>query len=242
MIVLLHRPQDLVNIAGVVRVMKNFGLKDLRLVAPVEFDPYRIGGIAHKTGDIVKRVRVFQALDEALADCRYIVGFTARGRTAKRNLLRPRQAAAELLAHPEYAPAALLFGPEDKGLDNEELDLCHRVVTIPTDPAYPSLNLVQAVAVMAYELLVARGEPGFKAPRRKAPPASQEQLERLFADAGRALAAIDFFKTRNPEAIMRTVREILHRTPLDAREVELARAMCFEVIRRTGVDDVGGEQ
>ncbi len=234
MIVLLHRPQDLVNIAGVVRVMKNFGLKDLRLVAPLEYDAHRIGGIAHKTGDIVRRVRVFPALDEALADCRFVVGFTARGRTAKRNLLRPRQAAAELLAHPEYQPAALLFGPEDKGLSNDELDRCHRVVTVPTNPAYPSLNLVQAVAVMAYELLVAGGEPGFKAPRRKAPPASQEQMERLFADAGKALAAIGFFQTRNPEAIMRTVREVLHRTPLDAREAGLVRAMCFEVMRAQG--------
>lgn len=231
MIVVLQRPQDLVNIAGVVRVMKNFGLRDLRLVAPAEFDAHRIGGIAHKTGDIVKRARVCSELGEALADCRFVIGFTARGRTAKRNLRRPREAAAELLAHPEYQPAALLFGPEDKGLTNEELDLCHRIVTIPTNPAYPSLNLVQAVAIMAYELLGARADPGFKQPRRKAAPASQEQLERLFADAGRALATIDFFKTRNPETIMRTVREVIHRAPLDAREVELVRAMCFEVIK-----------
>jgi len=125
-----------------------------------------------------------------------------------------------------------VFGPEDRGLTNDELDRCHRIVTIPTSADYASLNLAQAVAVMAYELFLARGTPPLKPPRRAAEPATQEQLERLFADARRALEAIDFFKTRNPEPIMRTVREVLHRTPLDAREVELARAMCIEAAKR----------
>jgi TrmH family RNA methyltransferase len=232
----------LVNIAGVIRVMKNFALRDLRLVAPVEYDAYRVEGIAHKTGDVLKRVRLFDALDPALADCHHVVGFTARQRTAKRNAQRPREAAAELLAVREEALVALLFGPEDKGLTNDELDRCHRIVTIPTTPDYASLNLAQAVSVMAYELFVARGTPPFKPPRRAADPATQEQLERLFADARRALEAIDFFKTRNPEAIMRTVREVIHRTRFDAREVELARAMCIEVRRKVTEGDGRGRK
>lgn len=236
-VVVLHRTQDLVNIASVVRIMKNFELDSLRLVAPVEFDVYRIEGIAHKTGDILRRARVFEALDEALADCRHVVGFTARGRTAKGNVERPREAAEALAATPALAPVALLFGPEDTGLTNAELDRCHRVVTIPTNPRYASLNLAQAVAIMAYEVLVARGALPLKRPRRTAPPAPQEQLERLFADAGQALAAIDFFKTRTTTAVMRTLRAVLHRSALDSREVKLARAMCIEVLRflaRTG--------
>jgi TrmH family RNA methyltransferase len=231
LVVVLHRPQDLVNIASVIRIMKNFALRDLRLVAPAEYDAYRVEGIAHKTGDVLKRVQVFEALDPALADCHHVVGFTARQRSAKRNAQRPRDAAGEMLAAGETALVALLFGPEDKGLTNEELDRCHRIVTIPTSADYASLNLAQAVAVMAYELFLARGTPPFKPPRRSADPATQEQLERLFADARRALEAIDFFKTRNPEPIMRTVREVLHRPPLDAREVELARAMCIELTK-----------
>jgi tRNA/rRNA methyltransferase/tRNA (cytidine32/uridine32-2'-O)-methyltransferase len=230
-IVVLHHPQDLVNIAGVVRVLKNFGLRELRLVRPAVYDPYRIGGIAHKSDDLLKRVQLFDQLDQALADCAHVVGLTARQRTAKRNMQLPKEAIAEILGHPERQPAALLFGPEDRGLTNAELDRCHRVVTIPTDPSYPSLNLVQAVAIMAYEFFQARGVPPFKPPRRQAPPATREQLERLFADARRALEAIDFFKTRNPEAIMRTVREVVHRASPDARETELARAICFELIR-----------
>jgi len=232
LVVVLHRPQDLVNIASVIRVMKNFALRDLRLVAPAEYDAFRVEGIAHKTGDVLKRVVVFDALDQALADCHHVVGFTARQRSAKRNAQRPREAAGEVLAVSEATLVALVFGPEDKGLTNDELDRCHRIVTIPTSADYASLNLAQAVAVMAYELFLVRGTPPLKSPRRAAEPATQEQLERLFADAHQALEAIDFFKTRNPEPIMRTVREVLHRTPLDAREVELARAMCIEAAKR----------
>jgi tRNA/rRNA methyltransferase len=232
LVTVLHRPQDLVNIASVVRILKNFGLRDLRLVRPVDYDAYRVEGIAHKTGDILKRVTLYRTLDEAIGDCHLVAGFTARQRSAKRNAVRPREAAVEILAGAERGTAALLFGPEDKGLSNAELDRCHRIVTIPTSPRYPSLNLAQAVAIVAYELFTARGAAPLKRPRRSAEPATGEQLERLFTAVQEALETIDFFRARNAEPIMRTVREVMHRRPVDAREVELGRAMCFEVIRR----------
>src|SRR5206468_806660 len=183
--VVLHESQDLVNIAHVVRALKNFGFRDLRLVSPREYDPYRIEGIAHQTQDVLARVARFARLEDALLDCVHVVGFTARGRTAKRNLQRPREAAAEILKRGEDGPVALLFGREDKGLPNEALDRCHRVVTIPTSPAYPSLNLAHAVVLMLYELALARGDEQrpFKAPRREGPPVTVDDLERLFADA-----------------------------------------------------------
>ena len=236
-IVVLHEPQDLVNIAHVVRGMKNFGVRDLRLVSPGEYEAYRVEGIAHQTQDVLARVRTFDSLEQALADCVHIVGFTARGRTAKRNVQRPRDAAAEVLALAEGggggAPVALLFGREDKGLSNEALDRCHRVVTIPSDPAYASLNLGHAVIIMLYELALAQGaeERSFKAPRRTSEPADAAELERLFADVARALHAIEFFKTRNADGVMRTMREIAHRAPLDTREVKLLRAMAIEVTK-----------
>jgi TrmH family RNA methyltransferase len=232
-VVVLDQPQDLVNIAHVVRGMKNFGFKDLRLVQPREYDAYRVEGIAHQTADVLARVRTFPSLGEALADCVHVVGLTARGRTAKRNLQRPREAGAEITAVAEDGPVALLFGREDKGLSNEALDRCHRVVTIPTEPSYASLNLGHAAIIMLYELALARGAETrpFKAPRRATEPAPVEDLERLFVDVDRALAAIDFFKTRNAEGIMRTMRELAHRTPLDLREVKLLRAMAIEVVK-----------
>ena len=232
-IVVLDHPQDLVNIAHVVRGMKNFGLRDLRLVNPREYEAYRVEGIAHQTQDILSRVRAYSTLEEAIADCVHVVGFTARGRTAKRNLQRPREAAAEIASLADGGPVALLFGREDKGLSNEALDRCHRVVTIPSDPGYPSLNLAHAVTIMLYELALARGaaERPFKEPRRTSEPAPAEELERLFADVATALQAIEFFKTRNADGVMRTIREIAHRTPLDLREVKLLRAMAIEVTK-----------
>ncbi len=235
-VVVLHEPQDLVNIAHVVRGMKNFGVRDLRLVRPREYEAYRVEGIAHQTQDVLARVRTFDSLEEALADCVHIVGFTARGRTAKRNLQRPRDAAAEVLALAAGGaggPVALLFGREDKGLSNDALDRCHRVVTIPSDPSYASLNLGHAVIIMLYELALAKGadERPFKAPRRPSEPAEAAELERLFVDVARALQAIEFFKTRNADGVMRTMREIAHRAPLDAREVKLLRAIAIEVTK-----------
>lgn len=232
-VVVLHEPQDLVNIAHVVRGMKNFGVRDLRLVAPREYDAYRVEGIAHQTHDVLRRVTVHADLDAALGDCVHVVGFTARGRTAKRNLQRPRAAAPEILARAAGGPAALLFGREDKGLSNAALDRCHRVVTIPSEPAYASLNLGHAVIVMLYELALARGAEGraFKRPRRPAPPAAQDELERLFRDAETALRAIGFFKHRQAGRVMRTVREVAHRTPLDRREAKLLRAIAIEVTK-----------
>jgi len=231
--VVLHEPQDLVNIAHVVRGMKNFGLRDLRLVNPREYEAYRVEGIAHQTQDVLARVQTFTALEDALADAVHIVGFTARGRTAKRNLQRPRDAAAEIVGLGESGPVALLFGREDKGLSNEALDRCHRIVTIPSDPGYASLNLGHAVIIMLYELALARGAEArpFKQPRRRSEPAVAADLERLFADVAKALHAIEFFKTRNADGVMRTMREIAHRTPLDAREVKLLRAMAIEVTK-----------
>jgi TrmH family RNA methyltransferase len=231
--VVLHEPQELVNIAQVARAMKNFGLRDLVLVSPREYDAYRIEGIAHRSGDVLRRLRTVDALDEALADCVHVVGTTARGRTAKRNVQRPREAAQEALAREPDGPVALLFGREDVGLSNQALDRCHRVVTIPSEPAYPSLNLAHAVVVMLYELAVARGAGArpMKPPRRRAEAATAADLERLFDDAERALDAAGFFKSRVRESIMRTVREIAHRAPLDQREVKLLRAMAIELAK-----------
>lgn len=231
LVVVLVHTQDLVNIAGVVRSMKNFGLRDLRLVAPAEYDPRRVEGIAHNTGDVLRRVRIFDDFESAVADCTLLAGMTARERTAKRTVARPRDAAIDLLAAAETGTVAVVLGREDRGLTNAELDRCHLSVIIPTNPDHPSLNIAQALTVMAYELFVAHGVQSFKTPRRTAAPATAEQLAGVFDAAQRALDAIEFFKTRNPEPIMRTVREVVHRASLDAREAKLATAMCIEVVR-----------
>jgi TrmH family RNA methyltransferase len=238
-VVVLWQTQDHVNVAGTIRAMKNFGLTRLRLVSPALWDPWRIEGIAHDTQDIVQRTELFVTLESALADCSYVVGMTARARRAKRAVARPREIAPELLERGSAAsaegtgPVALLFGREDKGLSNEALDLCHRTCIIPTNPGHASLNLAQAVLLMSYELwMTAAGrEQAFKPPRRDAPPPTVELLEVLFADAERALWAIDFFKTRNTESVMRTLRELVRRADVDQREAGFLRAISLEIVK-----------
>jgi tRNA/rRNA methyltransferase/tRNA (cytidine32/uridine32-2'-O)-methyltransferase len=230
--VVLVEPKDPVNIAAAVRAIANMGAGALTLVRPRVFEPERIETVAHGTRDIVERIRVCETLDEALADCVRVAGFTARRRAAKWTVRDPREEAGPLLDAARAGPVALLFGREDAGLSNEELDRAHVVITIPTTER-ASLNLAQAVLVALYELRCAAREAArtLAPPRKDAPPASAEQLERMFADARHALAALDFFRTRNPELVMRTMRSLTFRSGVDAREIDLVRAMAIEVLR-----------
>lgn len=239
-ILVLVEPQDIVNIASAIRIAKNFGIEYLRLVKPRVFDPYRIEGIAHNTGDIVDRIRMCQSLEEAIGDCVFAVGVTARERAAKRQVLRPPAAAAEMTDRSAEGPVAVVFGREDSGLTNDELDRCHALATIATNPAHRSLNLAQAVAIIGYECWNTREEidPARKSPRRRSVKAKALDLANLFQDAERALWAIDFFKSRNPENVLRSIREIVFRADLDDREAKLLRAMTLETVHflsRTGV-------
>ncbi len=237
-VVVLWQTQDYVNIAATIRAMKNFGLSRLRLIQPELWDPWRIEGIAHGTRDVVERTEIHDSLESALGDCSYVIGMTARSRRAKRAVTRPREIAPELLVRArqsvagEGGPVALLYGREDHGLSNEALDMCHRTCIIPTSE-HSSLNLAQAVLVMAYELwMQAEGaDQAFRAPRRDAPPADVAALERLFDDTERALWAVDFFKARQTETVMRTLRELVRRADPDMREAGFLRAIFIEVVK-----------
>jgi TrmH family RNA methyltransferase len=230
--VVLHEPQDPVNIAAVVRAMMNMGLETLILVCPVDYDASRIHFVAHDSDELVSRIRHTHTLEEAIHGCVRVAAFTARHRAAKRRVADPRTAAEELVACTEDGDVALLFGREDRGLDNDALDRAHVVVTIPTTN-YSSLNLAQAALIAMYELRIVAPEHvrPRRAPRKDAPPATSEQFERLFADVERALTAIDFFKTRNEDLVLRSLRSLTFRAAPDAREIELQRAVFIEVVR-----------
>ncbi len=229
--VILYEPQDPVNIAATVRAMKNMGVSDLRLIRPCEYTEHRLSGIAHATEDVIARIRHFETLDDAIADCVRVAGFTARRRAAKRVIVDARDAATELLRWASAGTVALLFGREDHGLPNEALDRAHLVVTIPTTD-HSSLNLAQAALLALYELHLAGDVTRTLAPpRRDAPPATAADYEQLFADAEHALEAIQFFKTRHHEHIMRSFRSLVYRAAPDTREAALLRAMAIEVLR-----------
>ncbi|HSL69036.1 MAG TPA: TrmH family RNA methyltransferase, partial [Longimicrobiales bacterium] len=175
----------------------------------------------------------FDDLPTALADVAYAVGTTARGRTPAFVWQHPRDAAPELiqLARQRVTPIALVFGREDKGLASTELDRCDRVITVPTSPKRTSLNLAQAVLLVCYELWLAGpgSERQLPKSRKHAPPATPAELDVLFTDLERGLAAVDFFKKRDPAMIMRTMRAVLRRAHVSTREAKLIRAVFIEV-------------
>ena len=250
-VVVLNEPQNLVNIAGGVRAMMNMGLRRLRLVRPAEFDPWRIGGIAHRSEEVTNQAEVFESLSEAVEDATFVLGTTARARTAHRNYVRPRDVAGKALDHAQDGTVAILFGREDRGLDNDALDLCHAVAIIPTDPDYSSLNLAQAVLLLTYELFLAaegKGDPLPKG-RRSTRPATVEELENTYAALADGLHRIEFYKAREPSAILRTLRTVISRAEPDLQEAGLLRAIGFEIgkyldrLEEAGQNDPdGGEE
>jgi TrmH family RNA methyltransferase len=231
-VVVFNRPQDPVNIAATVRVMKNMGVKQLRLVQPEAYDPWRIEGVAHGTRDIVQAIQHYDTLPEALADCVKVAAFAGKRRASKWMMATPRELAPIALAAAADGPVALLFGQEDHGLPNDALDLAQILVTIPTTE-HSSLNLAQAVMVALYELHVAAGDATrtLAPPRKDTPPPTHLEWEQALANIREALTAIRFFRTRNADHVMRTTRSLLSRADPNSRELTLVRAMAIETLR-----------
>lgn len=232
-VVVLDKPKDVVNIAGVIRVMMNMGLSRLRLVEPEEYDIHRITGIAHRSDEMAEAAEVFPTLAEALADTVFTVGTSARPRTAQRNYLRPRAVASRVVERADHGIVALVFGREDRGLTNEGLDLCNAIAIVPTAAEYSSLNLAQACLVLCYEIHLAATDdaplPGYK---RDVGPATRADLEEMYAALEQGFHRIDFFKgDRHPEAVLTTLRTLLSRAEPDLREVRLVRAIGYEMQR-----------
>lgn len=228
-VVVLDRPQDAVNIGSVVRAIKNMGFSQLRLVNPRPFDPQELARFAHHAEDVIGAIRIYAALDEALADVVYVVGTSAitHGAHPLRRDLEPLS--RELLHKAQTGPVALLFGTEDDGLDAIALDRCHTVAALPTNPAYPALNLAQSVLLFLYELSRQTGSAAQEPPTPTAPVLPQAQLEQLFTLGEGALAAIGFFKY-NPQAVMRTLRRLAYRAQLQPQEAALLMAIARQAI------------
>jgi TrmH family RNA methyltransferase len=244
--VVLVETTDPVNVGGVVRGMANTGFLQLRLVRPVGFDPWHVGGIAHYTQHIVSNVATFDALPAAVADQQLVLGLTGRHHRVERNALAFDAALQQVVeAAVAGQQVAIVFGREDWGLSNEMLDACHYVTTIPTNPAYPSLNLAQAALLVLYALFTRSGglEQTYRGPRRASAVAPSALLEDLFADMERALDAIDFLKSRSRASTLRSLRVALYRARLTGREAALLRALFIEIrkyLRRRGfLSDVG---
>lgn len=211
--------------------MKNMGLRDLRLVAPERYPAPEAGWLASSAVDVLEAAQVHATLNEAIGDCIAAFGLTARPREWSLEVKAVREAAGMVLARAVDGPIALVFGNETAGLTNEELLACQVLVHIPADPAYTSLNLAQAVQIVAYELRCAAGEGTVPPPRREK-PATVADLESLYAYLEQVAADSGFFDPAEPKRLRERFRRMFSRAGLEREEVNILRGLVKSLIRK----------
>ncbi len=225
--VVLHTPHIPENIGSVARAICNMGISNLVVVNPQNYDLERVRKMATSAAfEIVENIRVFDTLEEALADFNWVIGTTARTGSHRQTVRNPGELAEEIVDISQNNRVALLFGPEDKGLTNRELRYCHNAVTIPTAKC-SSLNLAQAVMVISYEIFVAGRDlsPPFT-PRL----ASFYELEGMYEHLKEVLVRIDFIDPGNPDYWFQNIRRFLSRLKLLSREVKIIRGICRQLL------------
>lgn len=223
-VIVLVRPQLGQNIGKAARAMLNFGLTELRLVAPRDGWPNPDAGPSASGADLVlERSRVFDTVAEAVADCSTVYASTVRRRELVTPVIGPGDMGREIVA--SLGRSAILFGPERSGLETEDVALAHKIVTVPINPQFGSLNLAQAVILLAYEW--SRHQMLAQPPRREMEPAAPHaeldgmivQLEGWLHDAGY------FHPPERMQATRNTIRTIFNKTGWSSREVKAVRGM-----------------
>lgn len=213
------------NIGGVARAMKNMSMDSLYLVAPKKFPCADATARASGADDILAAAICCDSLREAIADCEIVIGASARSRTIAWPEINPRQCAEMLMNDMRGHRVALVFGRENSGLKNHELDLCRYLLKIPCNRQYSSLNLAAAVQVVCYELFVAAGQEPSSATEIEAPLATAEQMESFYRHLNQALADIGFLHPDKSKSILRRLRRLYNRACLDTKELDILRGI-----------------
>ena len=222
------------NIGAVARAMKNMCLSELYLVNPQQYPSATATARASGADDVLANAVVCTDLNEAIADCQLVIGASARLRSINWPELNPRQCAKLVTNTTDDDSIAILFGREDSGLTNAELDKCQYLVHIPTNPAYMSLNIAAAVQVICYEIFMAREESSAMPASAQLPVmeqyatqdrASAKQMEGLFQHMEMALTEIGFLKPPSCQKLMRRLRRLYNRAGLDATDVNILRGV-----------------
>lgn len=224
--VILQRPRYPENIGAAARAVRNMGIGQLAVVSPENCDLTRILKMAtHVASDVVEEMNVFEDLKDAVAPYQYIVGTTARLGGERQTVYSPQEMAHMLVPISQENRIAILFGPEDRGLTNEDIRLCHALVSIPT-AEFSSLNLAQAVMILCYELFNAsRKRKKTHIPRL----AERHELEGMYEQLKEILIRIDFINPANPDYWMNNMRRFFNRLPLRAKEVRIIRGICRQI-------------
>jgi tRNA (cytidine32/uridine32-2'-O)-methyltransferase len=213
------------NIGAAARAMKNMCLERLRLVRPAQFPSAEATARASGADDLLARAVCCDTLEEAVADCGFVVGASARLRSLPWPELDPRACAERVLAERARAPVALVFGREQSGLTNDELERCHALVHIPSNPDYASLNLAQAVQVLTYELYMASLGGAWQGSRPEFPVSTAADMERFFAHLEQAVIDLEFLDPQRPGQLMRRLRRLFQRAQPDTNEMNILRGI-----------------
>tara|TARA_B110000444_G_scaffold259119_1_gene301881 strand:+ start:133 stop:894 length:762 start_codon:yes stop_codon:yes gene_type:complete len=229
-IVLVHTSHP-GNIGGVARAMKNMGLSNLVLVAPKSFPDVQANWRAAGADDLLNAASVFKTLDEAVADCHYIVGASARGRRIPWPMLDPRACAIKVKAEASKGQVAIVFGREDRGLTNDELQRCHLHLNIPSCEDYSSLNIAMAVQVVCYELRMLMLGPvtsNNELDQWDIEFSSADNVERFYKHLEETLVDVGFLDPATPRQLMVRLRRLYGRVRMDEVELNILRGILTE--------------
>jgi len=213
------------NIGAVARAMKNMGLSDLMLVNPRYFPHADANARASGAEDILDAARVVGSLEEAISDCTFVAGASARSRSIGWPGMAPRECAARLAEESAHSTVAAVFGPEKSGLTNEHLDLCNTLLGIPTNPDFSSLNLAMAVQILSYEIRLARLAAPESQPEPDSPPATAGELEYFYEHLEQVLNDSGFLDPDNPRLLMRRLRRLFVKAEPDKNEINILRGI-----------------
>ncbi|MEX2354130.1 MAG: RNA methyltransferase [Gammaproteobacteria bacterium] len=220
------------NIGAAARAMKTMGLTKLSLVSPKLFPSADATARAAGADDVLATTRVYASLQEAVADCVLVYGTSARSRSLPCPVISPEQAAVELLdCAKKPSEVAIVFGRERTGLTNEELDVCHKMIVIPANPGFSSLNLASAVQLVSYELckLVSGTANRDEANVTDIERVTAEDLDHLYAHLQDCLVEIGFLDLDKPRRLMRRLKKLFNRAGLDQNEYNILRGILTAV-------------
>ncbi len=228
LVVVLVAPQLGENIGAVARAMGNFGLSELRIVNPRDSWPNeKAMAMAVHAKPILESAKIFESLEEAIADCNHVVAATAR----QRDMQKPHSTPHEWSNMPRSGKTAVLFGRENHGLSNEEITLAHRIVTVPVHPDCPSINLAQSAAVLCYEWFQAESTA---LAYESDPPAEQAELNGFFHQLESKLDAADFWRVdEKKEKMWRNIRNLFNRAHPTSQEVRTLHGLVKAISKRT---------
>lgn len=230
--IVLVNPSHPGNIGAVARAMKTMGLQQLYLVKPKRFPDHQAVIMASHADDLLEKAVVVETLPEAIHDCGLILATSNRTREIAWKSFDPRQAAQQIIQQAQTIPVAILFGREDSGLTNEELQQCHYQITIPTNADYSSLNIAAAVQVICYEIRMA--SLGFDTLANEPVDAfaSHAELENLYAHIDKVLWQVEFLKSTRSSHIVKRLRRLLNRAQPEKKEVKILRGILTAVDKK----------